>query len=173
MATLTLTGDEELDRMLQETEARMNTLSVPFQQASLIVFASVKRNFSSGGRPAWKPLKVRKGEPLRDTGRLMASIGNVLDVSRSGTRQIMEIGTNVVYANVHQFGFSGSVTQNVRAHKRVITQAFGRSISPTEVNVKAHSRTIEQNIPARPFLMLQPTDEQDIGRVFQEYINFE
>ena len=41
---------------------------------------------------------------------------------------------------MHEFGLTGSV--EIKAHLRMIKQAFGKSITPTQVNVKAHSRKV-------------------------------
>ncbi len=59
------------------------------------------------------------------------------------------VGTNMVYAAIHQFGFSG--TQAVPAHQRHIMHAFGKPLDkPRTVQVRAHSRRM--NLVARPFL---------------------
>lgn len=49
------------------------------------------------GNP-WAPLKIRKGQPLRDTGRLNRSITSRVDSTG------VTVGTNVAYAPVHQYG---------------------------------------------------------------------
>lgn len=49
------------------------------------------------GNP-WVALKMRKGQALRDTGRLNRSILSRVDASG------VTVGTNVQYAPVHQFG---------------------------------------------------------------------
>jgi len=170
---LTLDGVKEYEDKLNEALRKWNSLSVPFKRAAIIVYASVKRNFSAGGRPSWPPLKSRKGQPLRDTGRLMASVtgaSGILEEQHSPQRHTLIIGTNVAYANVHQFGFKGSVSQAVKAHTRTISQAWGKPISPRSVAVSAHSRTIKQNIPARPFLMLQDADRTALATMFREYL---
>jgi phage gpG-like protein len=46
----------------------------------------------------YKPLKYRKGQPLRDTNRLMNS------TSRSATSASFVISTNVAYGSFHQQG---------------------------------------------------------------------
>lgn len=46
----------------------------------------------------WAPLRRRQGQPLRDTGRLYAS----LNTSASGTS--FSLGSNVAYASFHQDG---------------------------------------------------------------------
>ncbi len=57
--------------------------------------------FQTGTDPygnRWAPLKVRHGQPLRDKGHLMSSIDYRVDGDG------VEIGTNLSYAPVHQFG---------------------------------------------------------------------
>ncbi len=57
--------------------------------------------FQTGTDPygnRWAPLKVRHGQPLRDKGHLMISIDYRVDGDG------VEIGTNLSYAPVHQFG---------------------------------------------------------------------
>lgn len=46
----------------------------------------------------WQALRFRKGQPLRDTGRLNRSIVSRVDPTG------VTVGTNLVYAPVHQFG---------------------------------------------------------------------
>jgi len=123
-----------------------------------------KRAFrDSGARPApWPPAKAAlgrtrvasgkkggsRGTLLRDTGALYDSINYQL----AGIDSI-RIGTAMPYAAAHQFGFSGSVTQRVPEHQRRVLQAFGRPLAqPKTATVRAHSRTMNQNLPARPFL---------------------
>ena len=91
----------------------------------------------------WAAITHRSGQPLRHTGRLRNSIPAS---SRSG-EDYVELGTNVEYAPIHQFGKTG--TMPVPAHKRRITQAFGKPIAPKTIDVKAHTRKV--NIKARPF----------------------
>ncbi len=48
-------------------------------------------------------------------------------------------GALVPYAPAHEFGLNGSMGV---AHLRTIKQAFGKPISPVQVNIKAHSRNV-------------------------------
>lgn len=114
-------------------EAR-NALESGMKGAVQMVVAQAKRNAS--GRPG----------PNVDTGRLRSSITG--EVRRSGAELVGVVGTNVQYAPVLEFGFSGSVT--VKAHSRNITQVFGHSIAPLSVSVSSHSR--KMNRKALPFL---------------------
>lgn len=58
---------------------------------------------------AWKPLKIRKGKPLIDTGQMRASIA--ARVSSSNTAQVFS-GDNASKVLLHQFG--GPTTINGR-----------------------------------------------------------
>ena len=54
-------------------------------------------------------------------------------------------GADVPYARAHNFGFRGKVHQNVNAFTRKMKNGKTQ-------NVKAHQRTINQNIPQRQFI---------------------
>jgi hypothetical protein len=54
----------------------------------------------------------------------------------------------VSYARQHEYGFAGAVS--VKAHLRMVKKAFGRSITPTQVHVRAHARNVVY--PERSFL---------------------
>lgn len=95
---------------------------------------------------------------LVKSGRLRRSIRVV---STSPDRVV--IGTDVPYAKAHNEGFEGSVKQNVRAHERrkygkiqstsiETRKRSGRRGVVGTVQVKAHSRTIDQKIPERRFI---------------------
>ena len=59
---------------------------------------AVAQNFKQGGRPEWLALKYRSGIPLNDTGALRQSIDELSD------NDTARVGTNMVYAAIHQFG---------------------------------------------------------------------
>jgi phage gpG-like protein len=153
-----LEGVDKLEARLTKTMQGFKDTHLLFRRWVIILYASVKQNFAAGGRPTpWPPPKVRKGQPLRDTGRLMASVtgsGNYQE-EHSATRHALTIGSNVVYANVHQEGIDKQVT--IKSHSRTQTKAFGRAIAPRRVQVRAHSR--QMRIPPRPFLLMQEADK--------------
>lgn len=80
------------------------------------------------------------------TGRLRRSIDQV--VLRDDAQIVGVVSTNVKYARVHEYGFSGTV--NVRDHLRQVKQAFGRPIAARAVMVTAHTR--KANVPEKSFL---------------------
>lgn len=66
-----------------------------------VVLNRIKMGFRLGRSPrgqSWLPLKLRDGQPLRNTGALMQSI--TMQAVPGG----VEIGTNRIGARVHQFG---------------------------------------------------------------------
>lgn len=105
---------------------------------------------------AWtKSERARRdsGKTLQDSGQLRSSI-----VSEADSKSV-RVGTNKVYAGIHQFGFDGNVT--VRGHARTIDQAFGKQLkAPVTFNVDAFERLLK--MPARPFLGLSGEDEAEI-----------
>lgn len=86
------------------------------------------------GKP-WQALKLRKGQPLRDTGRLERS------VSYTASDDDLLVGTNVRYAPTHQFG---ATIVPKKAKRLVFKGPNGTVIFAKKVVV-----------PARPFMPLR------------------
>ena len=106
----------------------------------------------------WAALKLRQGQPLRDTGRLNRSI--VANPDKNG----VTIGTNVMYAPTHQYGATISPKN---AKKLVFPGPGGRMIFAKKVT-----------IPARPFMPLRknhaavalpPQWSADVTRAIRNY----
>ena len=94
-------GDRQLDELRVFFERLPAVKKRLLNAAAAEALTQVKLGFRGSKAPngaPWKPLKVRDGRPLRDTGRL----GNSFTVKISG--QLVTLGTNVVYARFHQFG---------------------------------------------------------------------
>lgn len=101
-----------------------------------------------------------------DTGRLRASIafatpttapavtyeddGGVLRAFQPRVTEglTVEVGTNVQYASAVHEGISAG-PKRVAAHTRRIDTAFGRSITPMTVNVRAHTRVVRARAPVQ------------------------
>jgi phage gpG-like protein len=98
----------------------------------------------------WAPLVIRKGQPLRDTGHLQRSI--TYNVSGDA----VEIGTNVQYAKIHQFG--GWVRPVVAKSLRFYG-AGGLPIFAKEVY-----------IPARPFLPIKTDGSADLPPAWESAV---
>lgn len=119
----------------------------PMRAAGEVLRRSVEQNFRAQGRPQrWQGLadstvsRRRRGrgrggpQILIDSARLKNSIGYRL-VSEG-----VEVGTNVIYARRHHFGYSGGA---------------GRGRSKT---------------PAHPFLLVQDEDIETIAGIFRRHI---
>jgi phage virion morphogenesis protein len=95
------------------------------------------------------------------------------DLSDSLTHEVssdqVEIGSNLIYARVHQDG-SGEDPVKVPAHQRRITQAFGRKLAfPVWVDVGAHD--FVQGIPARPYIGLSIDNEAELEATIDQFLS--
>jgi len=152
-------------RKLEKTQLApaMATIGQRWTSRTMLAFDSQR---SPGGAP-WPKLKTRVGQALRHTGRLRSSI----PASTRTGEDFVELGTNVEYAAIHQFGYHGPMA--VPAHTRKITKAWGKPIAPKTVNVKAHTR--QANIPARPFFptkTLPAAWKQDVLTTVKQIMGF-
>ncbi len=87
------------------------------------------------GNP-WAPLKIRKGQPLRDTGRLNRSITSRVDSTG------VTVGTNVAYAPVHQYGAT------------IVPKTKPSLVFPGPGGKPIFAKKVV--IPARPFMPMRP-----------------
>jgi phage gpG-like protein len=91
------------------------------------------------------------------TGTLRRSINYKMHDTSSSV--FATVGTNVSYAAIHEYGFSGVVT--VREHLRTITQVWGRQLlgGPKQIMVRAHP--MRMKMPERSFLRSALGDMKD------------
>lgn len=92
-----------IDKINPSPQARARLL----KQIGTALVANTKLRFRDSVDPegkAWAKLKYRKGKPLLKTGRLRSSI------TFSATDSYLDVGTNVEYAAMHQYG-KGKVPQ--------------------------------------------------------------
>lgn len=124
----------EVSQLLSELKAKTSNTAPAMAAIGRYLVSRIQMGFRTSRDPwggAWKPLKFRSGQPLRDTGRLRNSISY-----RASSAEV-EVGTNVRYAAVHQFG---AVIKPVNK-KMLVFNAGGRTIFAKKVTV-----------PARPFM---------------------
>jgi phage gpG-like protein len=159
-----------LDALRRAASQMGNTAPLMADMAG-IMHKSSMRNFEEQGRPKWKDLAsstklsqamggqwkaARAGGSvqLRKPGMILSATGllkNSIQMSSSGTQAV--VGTNLVYAAIHQFG--GRTKPHVIRPKYKRALAFG-GIVVRSVNHPGSS------IPARPFLRLTPGDLREI-----------
>jgi phage virion morphogenesis protein len=129
---------------------------------------STQQNFTAGGRPrSWTPLAAstiasRRGTShriLRDTGRLQNSI-----TSRVENRSVI-VGTNVVYARIHQEGGTVSVPE-IRPRRASVL----RFVVHGQVVYARRARAHSVRIPARPYLLLQESDKTYIRNAIERHL---
>lgn len=152
-------NDKKVTELLERIRKKLGDLTPAMKIIGSTVRASVIRNFEKSGRPSkWKKhsrltekrrgkgAKILMGQGL--AGGLAASINYKAD------KDNVKIGTNKIYAAVHQFGAKkgsfGTVAANIKAHTRKMKLPWG-------------------DIPARPFLVVQ---KEDWGEVTEALIEF-
>lgn len=148
-------------------------------------------NFSAQGRPSWQglapaTLKRRGGDAkiLQDRGRLAAS------VATNYGSNFAQIGSNAVYAAIHQFGgtidkaaFSSWGALRTDRHGQLLRQKGHKNLAvfakAGHKRVKSIRYTVSAHqirIPARPYLPvdasgnLQPTAREGVLRLANEYL---
>ncbi|WP_173910748.1 hypothetical protein [Acinetobacter sp. Marseille-Q1618] len=76
------------------------------------------------------------------SGRLRGSLASRITESAEMFEGIVSAGgAYVKYVFIHEFGLAAALS--IKSHLRRIKQAFGKPITPKDVLVKAHSRTIK------------------------------
>lgn len=148
---------EELRDELRRLEAAGEDLSAPLDEIGGYVTAETQSRFERGHGPdgrAWPPsIRVQMhqgGQTLVDTGRLRDSI------TWRATRRAVTIGSNVVYAAIHQLG--GRIrARSAKALKFHIPGVGWRT-------------TAAVNIPARPFLGINAGDRREIVDILRDHL---
>lgn len=160
-------GLEPFERQLAQLLAAMGDLTPLMDDIGQYGVTSTVERFDDGVDPQgtpWLPSRRAKatgGKTLVDKAHLRNSIGF------RALRDQVEWGTNLKYARRHNQGFTG--TENVGAHSRKISQAFGQKLrEPIDVVVPAFTR--KANTPKRQFLGLSIADVQEIEALTQDFI---
>ncbi len=166
--------DAALQKELKGIVKRAEDLTPAMKLIGNIVRTSVVRNFEKEGRPVrWKKhskqTEKQRGKGatiLRKEGHLMNSIHP--EASKNGV--VVSTGTGIKYAAVHQFGAKkgsfGRFLVKINKHNRTVKS--GRI-----VEVKAHTREMALpwgDIPARPFMMIQDEDWDEIKATLKQYV---
>ncbi len=150
----------ELLGRVQQREGLMATLAGTMHRA-------VEDNFAEQGRPAWEPLQDSTIEARRKAGTwpgpiLQRSAGGLAaSIQDAWDNNSATVGTNKVYAAIHQFG--GTTKPHVIKPKYKRALAFGGVV----VRQVQHPGS---KIPARPFLALTPEDGDDLVRDAEDWL---
>lgn len=152
---LRIDGAEETLADLDAMVARLDRPRPMWDAIGASLVVSTQRRFEEGHGPDGSPWPVSYraaltgGKTLIDSARLMQSITHI--ASDSG----VEVGTNVLYAAIHQLGGIIRAIGDFLA----FTLADGRKIFAKSVT-----------IPARPFLGIDEDDETEILRIAEDYV---
>ncbi len=178
--------DRAVKEALRRLSERMEDMTPVMRRIGELLVSSVQENFNRegrysgpgswrGGSKRWKPLsrstiKQRErlgywpGQILTRTGRLKSSI------NYHAGRDYVAVGTNLIYAAIHQFGVDKEVS--VKAHRRKVRSRDikkGRRMFARGVTfVQEHTRHMK--IPARPFLVVQDEDLEEIREIIARAI---
>ncbi|PVX80045.1 phage virion morphogenesis protein [Paraburkholderia unamae] len=176
-----------LEATLDRLVAAVADASPVMREISDIMWDAVEENFAQQGRPRWLGLKpstlqqrvggqlgkgrgvlksgawslqigqrvARSLKILQASGRLASSITPAYDATSA------RVGTNVVYAAIHQFG--GQTRAHVIRPKNAKALHFG-GIFAKQVNHPG------SKIPARPFLAITPSDGVAIEEAMANYL---
>lgn len=126
------------------------------QQLGRVLKTGAQLRFRTGKGPdgtAWKKslrAATQGGQTLRDQGLLANSI--TWEASRSS----VAVGTNLIYAPIHQFGGTIRASSATTLRFRLAT---GQWVSPKAVTM-----------PARPFLGASEGDRAELLRVLQAHL---
>jgi len=99
--TLKVDGDFALvERYLVDLDQRLTNMEPVFDEIGSTLASSTQGRMKRGVQPDGSPQKPvqRGGTPLVDTGRLRGSI------THEPSSDQVAVGTNVIYAAIHQFG---------------------------------------------------------------------
>jgi phage virion morphogenesis protein len=154
-ARVELTGRDQALSALSAMAARVENPLPMWDEIGASLVVSTQHRFEEGRAPAgpvWPPsirALAEGGKTLIDTARLMQS------VTHNPGREGVEVGTNVIYAAVHQFG----AVIRARVAPKLRFRLLGQWRSADEVT-----------IPARPFLGIDDDDEREILAIAAEYV---
>ncbi len=150
--------DREVKAALRALSARLGNMRPVLDEIGARLTSSVIRRFETERGPdgaAWKKSgRARRegGQTLTDTGRLRASI------THRASRDEVVVGTNALYAAIHQFGGKTPARTIRPKHKKALFWP-GAAHPVKQVN---HPGSV---MPARPFLGVDEGDREMILRV--------
>lgn len=161
--TVKLDGADAVKQRLREIAGRSGNLSPILKAIGDRVSAQTKRRFESGG-PApdgtpWKP-PVTPNPKRRRTLTVSGHLRDSIRYQMLG-KNAVRIGTNRVYAAIHQLGGKTAPRVIRPVRKQALRTPFGLF---KKVNHPG------SNIPARPYLGLSRGNSDEILRMINEYL---
>ncbi|MEJ5227210.1 phage virion morphogenesis protein [Thermodesulfovibrio sp.] len=127
--------DSELKQLLNDLVQKVSDRRPLMKNLASIMHNAVEENFEQEGRPRWKPsqrVKKQGGKTLQDTGSLAASITTRYDNDSA------VVGTNKVYAAIHQFGGKAGRGRKVTIPERPYLKLTNEDLEDIKQAVKEY-----------------------------------
>lgn len=151
-------GGAAVAQRLKAVAAKLSTPADLYSEIGGALIASTQERFEREQAPDGSPwpksirAMLTGGKTLRDIGTLYRSI--TMQADDTG----VIVGTNVLYAAVHQFG----AVIRAKNKKFLAFKIGGKTILKQQVR-----------IPARPFLGLSKADETEITQISEDFLRDE
>jgi phage gpG-like protein len=160
----------------------------PLEEAiTKVMMISIWNNFNLSGRPKWAPLseatlRIREWYgngntwPLIWTGALQetASSFGVWTIT-NGYATISDLPSDVWYGKIHQAGYGGKSMKTRLKAAGGDAKAALDGLMDEQVSKMQSGGTMggggASPIPARPFIMFQPEDEDEITDIFIKWVD--
>lgn len=148
-------NDEAINAALARLEKKSGSKQPLMEQIGASLLASTQLRFEREQAPDGSPwpksirAALEGGQTLTDSARLKQSLTYV------ATEDAVEVGTNVIYAAIHQFG--GRIT--AKNAKALRFKVAGQTVQVKSVD-----------IPARPFLGIDDEDRIEIEQIVADYL---
>lgn len=149
----------ELGEKLDRRARRLSDLTPLLDEIGGALVAATQQRFEAGQAPDGTPWERSRraiyegGQTLRDSGRLEQSITHRVSADR------VAVGTNVIYAAVHQFG----ATIRPKAANALMFKTPGGGFAQVQ----------SVTIPARPFLGMSQGDRAEVGAIVEDFLRVE
>lgn len=151
-----------------------------------VMAPSFEKNFASQGRPSWVPMsqstqaiRARAGQSgplLNRSGSLKAAVTSPSLWTVTDTfAAVKSLPANVSYGNIHQEGYGG-MGKVIKANmKRGMSASAAAKKAMADLDKKILAGGARRGgsaaaIPARPFVLYQDEDAENIERIFSEWL---
>ena len=151
---------DTLQNSLNAIAQRTSNTQPLMTQLARIMRNAVLDNFEAGGRPRGLRASIRPRVKDRGCCRPVGVLRNSITQNSTATEAV--VGTNVEYAAIHNFG--GQTAPHTILPKNGKALKFGGRFAK-RVNHPG------SKIPARPFMVLQPDDEQALVDAVNDYLD--
>lgn len=160
--------DKNCKILLKGIEDNGKNLSRAMKTIAVELEESVRENFEVGGRysKAGSIIGGPKKWPKSQYGGSLIRTGNLRDsITSKNDKTSAQVGTNIAYAKIHNFGATVAGQTIIPREKRALAFIWnGMRRIYAKVTTKTH------DIPARPFMVVQPEDIEGFKETLLEHL---